>query len=85
MITRDRPEIPVQQHADIKIKKKRRTSDWGRLIEEMERQGGYVDRAVINNPHRDRGERRRPSFLKHRRPGLGWFLSRLKYSSRKVL
>jgi hypothetical protein len=58
MIIRDRPEIPVQQQADIKTKKKRRTSDWGRLIEEMERQGGYVDRAVINDPKRDRRERR---------------------------
>jgi hypothetical protein len=60
VITRDRSEQQEQNKQDDKQKKRRHKSDWRKLVEELERRGGYVDRAVINDPRRDRRERRRP-------------------------
>ena len=60
MIIRDRSEQQGHNKQDGKQKKRRHKSDWRKLVEELERRGGYVDRAIINDPHRDRRERRRP-------------------------
>ena len=57
MIIWDRSEQQEQKKQDYKQKKRRHKSDWRKIVEELERQGGYVDRAIMNDPQRDRGAR----------------------------
>jgi len=53
MIARDNQ---LQQQ---RTKKKRRTkTTWDELVEEMERKGGYQDRAIIADPRERRARRR---------------------------
>ena len=60
MIIRNRSELKEQKQQDINKKKRRHKNAFQELIEEIERRGGYQDRAVIDDPHRARRERRRP-------------------------
>jgi hypothetical protein len=55
MITRERLEPQKEQQQDNRNKKGRRKSDWRKLIDELERRGSYVDRAIIADPRERRG------------------------------
>ena len=41
-----------------KQKRKRGKTDWERLVEQMEREGGYADRVIVSERKHDRRERR---------------------------
>ena len=60
MIIRDKSELKEQKQQDNSKKKRKNKNAFQQLIDEIERRDGYQDRAVINDPHRDRRERRRP-------------------------
>lgn len=38
--------------------RKRGKTDWERLVEQMEREGGYADRVIVNERKHGRRERR---------------------------
>jgi len=49
-------KLEEQQHK--RNTKKRKKSDWLTLVDELERQGSYVDRAIIADPRERRARRR---------------------------
>ena len=52
MITR------TEQQQNIKQKRKRRQTDFEKLIEKMERDGDYQNRVIVSDRKHDRRERR---------------------------
>lgn len=49
--------ITRTEQQQIKHKHKRGKTDWERLVEQMEREGGYADRVIVNQRRHDRRDR----------------------------